>query len=80
MLSVQSVVASLILAGVEPASGALADTVGLQGMFLAVGMMTVVVGGGTLLLWNAAEAADQRDVGGGASPLAERAPEPLAVS
>jgi MFS family permease len=82
MLSVQSVVASLILAGVEPASGALADLVGLQGMFLAVGLMTVVIGGGTLLLWNAAEERDQRDEGGGAAPLRERAAErePVAVS
>jgi predicted MFS family arabinose efflux permease len=75
MLSVQSVVASLILAGVEPASGALADAVGLRGMFLALGMMTVVIGGGTLLLWHQAEAQDERGESGGAPP--QREPEPL---
>jgi MFS family permease len=82
MLSVQSVVASLILAGVEPATGALADLVGLQGMFLAVAAMTVVAGGGTLLLWDQAERQDQRDESGGATPLREPEPvrEPVAVS
>jgi predicted MFS family arabinose efflux permease len=82
MLSVQSLVASLILAGVEPATGALADTIGLRGTFLAVGVMTVVVAGGALLLWDNAERQDQRDESGGAAPLSERerAREPVAIS
>ena len=78
MLSVQSVVASLILAGVEPATGALADTVGLRGMFMAVAAMTIVVGGGTLVLWDRAEREDQRDDSGNATLVLEPGSQPEA--
>jgi MFS family permease len=58
MLSVQSVVASLIMAITEPAGGALADTVGLRGMFLAFAVGTAVLCGIAFTLWSRAEDAE----------------------
>jgi MFS family permease len=77
MLSVQNVVASFLLAIMEPSSGALADTLGLRGMFLAFGVLITVLGAGILYLWNRAETEELR---ADAGQLSEPAQEPVAVS
>lgn len=79
MLSVQSVIASFLLAGIEPLSGVLADQFGLQAMFLAMGLIVGVLGTGVLLLWNRAETNALKSEGDRA-PVPERANEPVAVS
>lgn len=85
MLSVQSLIASFLLAGMEPLSGVLADAYGLQGMFLAIGVLIAVFGGAVLYLWNRAETDALRGDAGGlrgeGDPVAtsERASEPVAV-
>jgi MFS family permease len=55
MLSVQSLTGNLVMAGINPLAGILADTLGLQGMFVALGAITLVLGPGILLLWLRAE-------------------------
>jgi nitrate/nitrite transporter NarK len=76
---VQSLVGSVILGLVQPLGGALADTLGLQGMFLAFGAMTLTFGLGALLLWNRAEVVEtsgENDT----SQRGERAVEVVATS
>jgi MFS family permease len=75
MLSVQSVVASFIFAVMQPFAGALADWLGLQGMFLTFGLITLLVAPAILLLWNKADSA--ADIGEEA--LGERPPEAVPV-
>lgn len=79
MLSVQSVIASFLLIGIEPLGGVLADQFGLQAMFLAMGLIVAVFGTGVLLLWNRAET-DALKAESGREPAPERANEPVAVS
>jgi MFS family permease len=55
MISIQSLAGSVLLAFIEPVSGLMADTVGLQGMFLMFAVVTVVACGIVLWLWNRAE-------------------------
>lgn len=55
ILSVQSVVASGILAVGQPIGGLIADQFGLRAVFLAFGIMTIAVALPTLLLWTRAE-------------------------
>ena len=77
MLSVQSVIASFLLAGIEPLCGVLADQFGLQGMFLAMGLIVAVFGTGVLVLWNRAET-DALKLERGSAPA--RANEPVTAS
>ncbi len=82
MLSVQSVVASMILGVVEPVGGVLADSFGLQVMFVIFAAFTVVGGLGALLLWTRAEAdEDARALAGEESQIMdrERSKEPVGV-
>ncbi|MEX0749726.1 MAG: MFS transporter [Dehalococcoidia bacterium] len=80
MLSIQNLAGSVLLAFIEPISGALADTVGLRGMFLMFGVLTLVIGPAILWLWNRAES-DELDAGSGQSRRAtEQAPEIMPVS
>jgi len=58
MLSVQSVAGSIFLAVMEPLGGVIADTLGLQPLFLIFAAITIVVAPALLLLWNRAEAAE----------------------
>ena len=78
MLSIQSLAGSIMLAFIEPVSGALADTVGLQGMFLMFGVLTLVIGPTILWLWNRAETEEL--AAGSAEALRAREPEIVAVS
>jgi MFS family permease len=55
MLSVQNLAMSLLLAFMEPVSGAVADAVGLRGMFLMFGALMLVVSPAILWLWHRAE-------------------------
>jgi len=57
MLSVQNLVGNLILAGIQPLSGYVADSAGLQGMFLMFTLVLGIVGFGSLALWLRAERA-----------------------
>ncbi|MBI5287662.1 MAG: MFS transporter [Chloroflexi bacterium] len=57
MLSVQSVAASIALS-LQPIGGFIADTWGLQAMFLMYALLTLVGGLGALLLWDRAERHD----------------------
>jgi MFS family permease len=79
MLSVQSVIASLLLAGLEPMGGLLADSLGLRGMFLTFGVLITVFGAGVLWLWNRAETAELQ-AEADAAHVPERAKEPVAIS
>jgi predicted MFS family arabinose efflux permease len=79
MLSVQSVIASLMLVFLEPLGGLLADGLGLQGMFLAFGLLITVFCGAVLYLWNRAEQAELH-AEAEANHALERATEPVAVS
>jgi len=76
MLSVQAVVASLLTAIMEPAGGFVADQLGLQALFLMFASISLVVATGILLLWQRAEAAEERS----ASLLADASVERIAVS
>jgi MFS family permease len=81
MLSLQSMIGSVLLAFMEPISGALADAVGLRGMFLMFGALTLVTGPAILWLWNRAEMAET-DVGPAGAVEAqeqEQTPEIVAV-
>jgi MFS family permease len=75
MLSVQSVVASIMLACIEPLGGLTADQLGLQGLFLVLAVATIVTAPIVFALWQRAEAAAVS----GELPLS-RSPEPVAVS
>jgi MFS family permease len=77
MLSVQSVVGSLIFAVMQPFSGVLADAVGLQGMFLALALIALIIAPGILLLWARAESEATAEREG--VPQSERAGEAIAV-
>jgi MFS family permease len=79
MLSVQSVVASLLLAGLEPAGGFLADEFGLQAMFLAFGALMTVMGAAVLMLWSRAEEAEL-SAEAAASRVGEPSGEPVPAS
>lgn len=57
MLSVQSVAASVALS-LQPIGGFIADTWGLQAMFLMYAILTLAGGFGVLLLWDRAERQD----------------------
>ncbi len=83
MLSVQALIASLILAGMEPMAGIIADGAGLRAMFLAFGAIIVVLGGGVLALWWRAELSELAAESGPQLALvseAEQPAEPVAVS
>ena len=58
ILSVQSVVASGILAISQPIGGIVADQFGLRAVFLTFALMTLALAVPTLLLWNRAERAE----------------------
>jgi predicted MFS family arabinose efflux permease len=60
VLSVQNVVQNVMLAGAQPLGGAIADAWGLQAVFLMFAMSVLVLGGGTLLLWERARAGDRQ--------------------
>ena len=62
VLSVQNVVQNLILAGMQPIGGVIADAFGLQAVFLMFGTSTLVFGGAAVLLWDRADRRDQSDV------------------
>jgi MFS family permease len=81
MLSLQSMIGSVLLAFMEPISGALADAVGLRGMFLMFGVLTLVTGPAILWLWNRAEMAETDVVPAGAieAQEQEQTPEIVAV-
>jgi MFS family permease len=79
MLSVQSVVASLLLAGLEPLGGVLADGFGLRGMFLAFGLLIAVGCAAVLWLWDRAEK-EELAAEAEAARSPERAREPIAIS
>jgi predicted MFS family arabinose efflux permease len=55
VLSVQSVMSSIILAVIEPIAGLIADTFGLQAVFLMFACSTLVFGGAMFLLWDRAD-------------------------
>lgn len=69
MLSVQSLIASMMLGIVEPVGGLIADNFGLQAMFLAFGFATLLAGTGTLMLWSRAEAKEEERAGDEDGPL-----------
>jgi MFS family permease len=77
MLSVQSVVASLMVAFLEPLGGVAADQLGLQGLFLAFALATLVAAAVVFALWQRADAgmAEEEEL-----PIPGRASEPVAVS
>jgi MFS family permease len=79
MLSIQNLAGSILLAFIEPISGALADAVGLRGMFLMFGVLTITIGPAILWLWNRAES-DELDAGSGEPQRAhEQTPEIIPV-
>lgn len=80
MLSVQALVASLILAGMEPMAGVIADSMGLRGMFLAFGAIIVALGGGVLALWWRAEEAELAAESRPLAALSAESREPVVVS
>ncbi len=59
VLSVQSVVQNVMLAGAQPLGGVIADAWGLRAVFLMFAMMVLVLGGGTLALWERARAGER---------------------
>jgi MFS family permease len=65
MLSVQSVVASILLAGLEPLAGFISDAAGLQAMFLGFALMSAIVAPAILLLWTKSEAAEEDEARAG---------------
>lgn len=69
MLSVQSVIASMMLGIVEPIGGLLADNFGLQAMFMTFGFATLIAGTGTLMLWSRAEAKEDERAGDEDGPM-----------
>lgn len=75
MLSVQSVVASMLLGVIEPIGGLLADNIGLQGMFMTFGFATLIAGTGTLMLWSRAEAEEDERAGDEDGPMPMSEPE-----
>jgi MFS family permease len=79
MLSVQSLIGSILIAGTEPAAGFLADTLGLRATFLAFGIACAIVAPAVLVLWSRADAAASRAAPRAAEPAAEPA-EIIAVS
>jgi MFS family permease len=82
MLSVQSLVASILIAGTEPAAGLLADEFGLRATFLVFGAVTAIVAPAVLLLWSRADAAEMRVARepAGVAPEATEATEVVPVS
>ena len=81
MLSVQSVVGSFILGIVQPVGGLMADGLGLQGMFLVFGVLTITLAPAILMLWNRAETAELATADAAVKPVEpERSREPVAVS
>jgi MFS family permease len=80
MLSIQNLAGTLLLAFVEPISGALADTVGLRGMFLMFAVSVIIIGPAILYLWSRAES-DELDADSEESKRAhETTPEIIPVS
>jgi hypothetical protein len=65
----------------EPISGAVADAVGLRGMFLMFGVLTLVTGPAILWLWNRAEMSETDVAPAGAieAQEQEQTPEIVAV-
>lgn len=59
VLSVQSVVQNVILAVAQPLGGVIADAWGLQAVFLMFAMSVLVLGGGTLALWERARSGER---------------------
>jgi MFS family permease len=74
ILSVQSVAASILLAGLEPLGGIIADGAGLRAMFLAFALMAAIAGPLLLLLWAKAEAAEDVEAGGASTLQPEAVP------
>jgi MFS family permease len=74
ILSVQSVAASILLAGLEPLGGIIADGAGLQAMFLAFALMAAIAGPLLLLLWAKSEAAEDAEAGGASKLQPEAVP------
>jgi MFS family permease len=62
ILSVQSVVASGILAAGQPIGGVIADQFGLRAVFLVFGLLTVTLGTAVLVQWNRAEAREREEL------------------
>ncbi|HBZ70683.1 MAG TPA: hypothetical protein DEP35_13500 [Deltaproteobacteria bacterium] len=58
VLSVRSVTKNALMATAWPIGGAVADTYGLQAVFLTFAVTSLVLGGGALALWVCAERAD----------------------
>jgi MFS family permease len=80
MLSIQNLAGTLLLAFIEPISGALADTVGLRGMFLMFAVSVIIIGPAILYLWSRAES-DELDADSEESKRAhETTPEIIPVS
>jgi MFS family permease len=80
MISIQSLAASVLLAFMEPISGAMADTVGLRGMFLMFSVVTLVACGIVLWLWNRAEAEELAALPEESTRSHEPTPEIIPVS
>jgi MFS family permease len=79
MLSVQSVVGSVMIAGTELFAGVIADGFGLRPLFFVFAMTTLAAGLTVLWLWNRAESlAPQAEED--EQRASERAPEPVAAS
>lgn len=55
ILSVQNVVGNLMLAGLQPVGGVIADAYGLQAVFLMFALVVLAVGGSAVLLWDRAD-------------------------
>jgi MFS family permease len=58
ILSVQNVAGNLILAGMQPIAGIVADAYGLQAVFLMFAVAVMAFGGSAVLLWDRAERHD----------------------
>jgi MFS family permease len=79
MLSVQSLIGSVMIAGTEPMAGFIADEAGLRATFLAFALVSGVAAPAILLLWNRAETTEEQRRAAAREPAAE-APEIIAVS
>ncbi len=78
MLSVQSLVLSLLLAGAQPLAGFFADTWGLQAMYLMYAVAIATCGMVALILWDRAEH-DDPEVTGSDDGSRERLSEIVSV-
>jgi MFS family permease len=58
ILSVQNVAGNLILAGMQPVAGLVADAYGLQAVFVMFAVAVMAFGGSAVLLWDRAERHD----------------------